>query len=83
MDSFSKNFFQLNSKKMELFINDTCIFKLPHGTCSHTCFLCSFRFIMSFDSLSCAVREASETSLSSLTNGKSEIQRVLPRSNNP
>lgn len=74
---FFYEFFPVKFQKWELFINDTCIFKLPHGTCSHVCFLCSFRFIMSFDSLdsfNCAVREASETSLSSLTNGKTDSE---------
>lgn len=68
---------------MELFVHDTCIFRLPLGRSPHICFPSSFRFIISFDSLNCAVRAASETSLSSFTSGKTEIQGALLRSYYP
>lgn len=63
---------------MELLINDTRNFRLPHGSGSPICVRCSFRFIMSFDSLSCAVREASERPLSPFTSGKAEVQSSAP-----
>lgn len=84
MCSFSKNLVSSEiPKKWKCLLMIHAFFKLPLGRRSHICFLSFLRFIISFASLSCAMRVASETSFSSFTSGKTESQRALPRSYNP